>query len=104
MVETKDNKWADLAYHAGFGNHFESEAIKGALPQGCNNPQKCPFGLYAEQISGTPFTFSKAKNQRSWLYRILPSAKHGEWKRSDLEGKDWISNYDSDIDMYASPE
>jgi hypothetical protein len=32
MVETNENKWTDLEYHAGFGNHFESEAIKGALP------------------------------------------------------------------------
>jgi homogentisate 1,2-dioxygenase len=32
----------------GFGNSFESEAEKGALPLGRNNPQKAPMGLYAE--------------------------------------------------------
>ena len=39
-------------YMSGFGNEFSSEAIAGALPQGQNNPQKCPLGLYAEQLSG----------------------------------------------------
>jgi len=72
------------------------------LPEGCNNPQKCPFGLYAEQISGTPFTYSKAKNQRTWLYRIIPTAKHGKWEKSEL-AENWISNY-SDPSMETSPE
>mmetsp|Transcript_25555 Transcript_25555/g.34160 ORF Transcript_25555/g.34160 Transcript_25555/m.34160 type:complete len:107 (-) Transcript_25555:1303-1623(-) len=40
--------WKGLAYNNGFGNHVESEAEKGALPVGQNNPQKCPMGLYAE--------------------------------------------------------
>jgi homogentisate 1,2-dioxygenase len=35
MVEQKEET---LVYHAGFGNHVESEAIPGALPQGQNNP------------------------------------------------------------------
>ena len=39
-------------YQSGFGNHFSTEAIKGALPIGQNSPQKTPFGLYAEQMSG----------------------------------------------------
>lgn len=67
------------------GNHFSSEALPGALPEGQNNPrvsthtalpkhawvrmqasaqlttpsspvQLCPYGLYAEQLSGTAFT------------------------------------------------
>ena len=57
-----NNDWINLKYHSGFGNHVESEAIEGALPKGQNNPQKCPLGLYAEQLSGTPFTFCKTKN------------------------------------------
>ncbi len=40
----------------GFGNDFETEALPGALPQGRNSPQKCPYGLYAEQLSGSAFT------------------------------------------------
>ena len=57
-----DSKWSNLKYMNGFGNHFESEAEKGALPIGRNNPQKCSMGLVAQQLSGTPFTFCKNKN------------------------------------------
>jgi len=32
----------------GFGNEHATEAIKGALTEGQNNPQECPFNLYAE--------------------------------------------------------
>src|SRR5271156_1474568 len=66
----------ELRYLAGFGNAHETEAVKGALPQGQNSPQKPPLGLYAEQLSGTPFTAPRNANRRSWLYRILPSAMH----------------------------
>lgn len=65
-----------LDYLSGFGNEFASEALPGALPQGQNSPQRCPYGLYAEQLSGTPFTAPRAQNRRSWLYRIRPSVKH----------------------------
>lgn len=68
-----------------------------------NNPQVCPYGLYAEQLSGSAFTCPRASNKRrytcqivphilhlhktvygkliafcgfSWLYRILPSVRH----------------------------
>lgn len=61
----------------GFGNHVSSEAVLGALPVGQNSPQKVPFGLYAEQISGTAFTAPRAENRRSWLYRMRPAASHG---------------------------
>jgi homogentisate 1,2-dioxygenase len=60
----------------GFGNHFSSEAVSGALPQGRNSPQHVPFGLYAEQLSGTAFTAPRAENRRSWLYRLRPTASH----------------------------
>jgi len=60
----------------GFGNHFATEAVAGALPQGQNSPQKVPFGLYAEQFSGTAFTAPRAENKRSWLYRLRPTASH----------------------------
>ncbi|AXS42597.1 homogentisate 1,2-dioxygenase [Breoghania sp. L-A4] len=69
----------------GFGNDFESEALPGALPRGQNSPQKCNYGLYAEQLSGTPFTAPTAENERSWCYRIRPSVKHvGRFQRLDL--------------------
>jgi homogentisate 1,2-dioxygenase len=60
----------------GFGNHFATEAVAGALPEGQNSPQKVPFGLYAEQLSGTAFTAPRAENRRSWLYRLRPTASH----------------------------
>ncbi len=65
-----------LCYMPGFGNDFETEALPGALPQGQNSPQKVPYGLYAEQLSGSPFTAPRGTNERSWLYRIRPSVKH----------------------------
>lgn len=54
-----------LQYLSGFGAEHASEALPGALPVGQNAPQKCPYGLYAEQLSGTAFTVPRAKNQRS---------------------------------------
>ena len=63
-------------YMPGFGNDFETEALPGALPQGQNSPQKCNYGLYAEQLSGSPFTAPRGTNERSWLYRIRPSVRH----------------------------
>ncbi|RZA07639.1 MAG: homogentisate 1,2-dioxygenase, partial [Proteobacteria bacterium] len=64
----------------GFGNHHATEAVAGALPIGQNSPQRVPFGLYAEQLSGTAFTAPRSENRRSWLYRLRPSAAHGPFK------------------------
>jgi len=58
----------------GFGNHFATEALPGALPQGRNSPQVCPYKLYAEHLSGTAFTVARADNRHCWLYRIRPAA------------------------------
>lgn len=69
----------------GFGNDFETEALPGALPQGQNSPQKCAYGLYAEQLSGSPFTAPRSTNERSWLYRMRPSVRHGgRYERIDV--------------------
>src|SRR5688572_10183768 len=68
------------AYQPGFGNHFATEAVEGALPEGRNSPQKPPFGLFAEQLSGTAFTAPRDHNLRSWLYRLRPSANHPAYK------------------------
>ena len=71
-------------YMSGFNNSFETEALAGALPIGRNSPQRLAYGLYAEQLSGTPFTAPQATNQRSWLYRIRPTVKHsGRYRRID---------------------
>lgn len=72
-----------LDYLRGFGNEHHSEAVPGALVWGQNSPQRAPFGLYAEQISGTAFTEPRDLNRRTWMYRILPTAAHGAYHRID---------------------
>jgi homogentisate 1,2-dioxygenase len=72
-------------YMSGFGNSFETEALPGALPVGRNSPQRCAYGLYAEQLSGSPFTAPRGANERSGLYRIRPSVKHsGRFTKVDM--------------------
>ena len=108
----KSSESTELKYMSGFGCEFDSEALPGALPKGQLTPQKyspfpssshlhheylffqhpncrCPYGLYAEQLSGMAFTVPRHAQQRSWLYRILPSAKHNSW--SPMPGKTDIS-------------
>jgi homogentisate 1,2-dioxygenase len=65
----------------GFGNDFASEALPDALPKGQNSPQVCPYGLYAELLSGSAFTAPRETNKRTWLYRIRPSVVHEPFKR-----------------------
>ena len=64
------------SYMPGFGNDFETETLPGSLPHGRNSPQRPAYGLYAEQLSGSPFTAPRGANERSWLYRIRPSVRH----------------------------
>jgi homogentisate 1,2-dioxygenase len=72
-------------YMSGFGNGFETEALPGALPLGRNSPQRCAYGLYAEQISGSPFTAPRKSNERSWLYRVRPTVRHwGKFVKVDV--------------------
>ncbi|MEO9458523.1 MAG: homogentisate 1,2-dioxygenase [Lentilitoribacter sp.] len=77
-------------YMSGFGNDFETEALPGALPQGMNSPQKCNYGLYGEQLSGTAFTAPSHQNERTWCYRIRPSVKHTH-KFTKIELPNWRS-------------
>ncbi len=72
-----------LQYQTGFANEFATEALPGALPEGRNSPQRAPYGLYAEQLSGTAFTAPRHANRRSWLYRIRPAAVHLPFERID---------------------
>lgn len=71
---------ATNTYMTGFGNYFQSEAIKDSLIKGQNSPQKVPLGLYAEQLSGSAFTLPRSMNLHSWLYRIRPSVLHHEFE------------------------
>ncbi|KAF9437505.1 hypothetical protein BGZ76_000438 [Entomortierella beljakovae] len=91
----------DYQYQPGFGNHFSSEALPDSLPKGQNTPQVCPYGLYAEQLSGTAFTVDRKHNERTWFYRIRPSVCHTPFvplpKNSRLVG-----NY-SDANVSLTP-
>ena len=92
------------AYMPGFGNDFETESLPGALPQGMNSPQKCEYGLYAEQLSGSPFTAPRGTNERSWLYRIRPSVRHTK-RFSSVDRPRWktapaIDDHDLPLGQY----
>ena len=78
-----------MKYFHGFGNHFESEARPGTLPQGRNSPQKVECGLFAEQLSGTPFTAPRSRNLKTWLYKISPSVVQGRF--TEVGHPTWIS-------------
>src|SRR6218665_1339418 len=56
-----------LRYQSGFGNEYATEAVAGALPQGRNSPQRAPFDLYPELISGTAFTAPRHEQRRSGM-------------------------------------
>lgn len=90
------------AYQSGFGNGFETEALSGALPIGRNSPQKCAYGLYAEQLSGSPFTAPRASNERSWLYRIRPTiANWGRFTKAD--GGLWRTAPCAEVEIPPAP-
>ncbi|MBN9289350.1 MAG: homogentisate 1,2-dioxygenase [Gammaproteobacteria bacterium 39-13] len=76
----------EYSYLAGWGGAWQSEALPHALPEGQNSPQKAPYGLYAEQLSGSAFTRARHQNLRSWLYRIRPSVVHSEFIPLNHEG------------------
>ena len=83
MIRATSTTGTHEGYMPGFGNDFETEALPGALPQGMNSPQKCNYGLYGEQLSGTAFTAHPP--ERTWTYRIRPSVKHStRYARIDL--------------------
>jgi homogentisate 1,2-dioxygenase len=69
VVENRDD--TDYAYLPGFDNDFSTEALPNALPVGQNSPQVCPYGLYAEQLSGSAFTEPRSHGalKRTWFYR-----------------------------------
>jgi homogentisate 1,2-dioxygenase len=52
--------------------------LPGALPLGRNSPQKCPSGLYAEQLSGSPL-------HCAWHHkRAVPVAHRGDSTKADI--------------------
>ena len=75
-------------YQPGFNNEFSSSALPGALPPYGNSPQKCPYDLFAEPVSGTAFTAPRKENKRTWMYRVQPSVLHKPFERVPDSGKD----------------
>ncbi|XP_062546702.1 homogentisate 1,2-dioxygenase [Armigeres subalbatus] len=98
----------EYKYLSGFGSHFSSEDTRcpNALPVGQNSPQKCAYGLYAEQLSGSAFTAPRTENVRSWLYRVRPSVIHQPFERYDvapfLRGK-WDEQHPNPNQMRWNP-
>jgi len=82
VEEWEKTKFKDpYVYQYGYGNEFSSEALKDALPKLGNTPMRCPYGLYAEQVSGTSFTTPRVHNRRTWIYKIRPSAAHPPFRK-----------------------
>ena len=77
---------------------LKQKLFLSALPQGQNSPQKCNYGLYGEQLSGTAFTAPSHQNERTWCYRIRPSVKHSNrYKKIDLPYWKTAPNVDLDV-------
>jgi homogentisate 1,2-dioxygenase len=96
MIQAPHSTGTTPGYMPGFANDFETEALPGALPQGMNSPQKCNYGLYGEQLSGTAFTANPP--ERTWTYRIRPSVKHSaRYTKIDLPYWKSAPNVDPDV-------
>jgi homogentisate 1,2-dioxygenase len=95
------NASADLRYQSGFGNEYATEAVPGALPQGRNSPQRAPFDLYPELISGTAFTAPRHENRRTWMYRRQPSVVSGRYKA--YAQANWKTGADREIALPPEP-
>src|SRR5262245_41350417 len=91
----------ERSYQSGFGNEYATEAVAGALPQGRNSPQRAPFDLYPELISGTAFTAPRHENRRSWLYRRQPSVVAGRYQ--PYEQKTWRTGGDASVAVPPEP-
>jgi homogentisate 1,2-dioxygenase len=89
-----DRLTTERRYQSGFGNEYASEAVAGALPQGRNSPQRAPFDLYPELISGTAFTAPRHENRRSWMCRRQPSVVPAQFRLPELGpiGSDSLAN------------
>lgn len=47
-----------------------------------NSPVKLKHGVFAEQLTGTAFTVKRSENQKTWLYKVRPSAVQAQYKAS----------------------
>jgi homogentisate 1,2-dioxygenase len=90
-----------LHYQTGFGNEYATEAVPGALPPGRNSPQRAPFALYPELLSGTAFTAPRHENRRTWIYRRQPSVVAGRYQ--PYEQPFWRSGGDARTALAPEP-
>eukprot|EP00298_Acanthocystis_sp_HF-20_P002373 c12793_g2_i2.p1 GENE.c12793_g2_i2~~c12793_g2_i2.p1 ORF type:complete len:483 (+),score=212.90 c12793_g2_i2:71-1450(+) len=93
----------ELKYLWGFGGYFQSEALPNAVPVGQRNPQRCPYDLYCEKLSGTAFTAPRTKNLQTWLYRIQPSVKHIPYEPVPNLNPSLISDFDDKSKAKVDP-
>jgi homogentisate 1,2-dioxygenase len=94
-TEPSSSSVPELKYLSGFGGHHQSEALPDAIPKRGFMPQKAPYGLYAEQLSGTSFTTPRLNNARSWMYRIQPSCLHKPMVAAPQDGKHIVGDFAS---------
>ncbi|HET7837082.1 MAG TPA: homogentisate 1,2-dioxygenase [Variovorax sp.] len=92
---------AERRYQGGFGNEYATEAVAGALPQGRNSPQRAPFDLYPELISGTAFTAPRHQNRRTWMYRRQPSVVAGRYQA--YAQSHWTTGADREMALAPEP-
>ncbi|MDM0036070.1 homogentisate 1,2-dioxygenase [Variovorax sp. J22P271] len=92
---------AERRYQGGFGNEYATEAVAGALPQGRNSPQRAPFDLYPELISGTAFTAPRHQNRRTWMYRRQPSVVAGRYQA--YAQPHWTTGADREMALAPEP-
>ena len=57
-------------------DNYSSEAFPEANSRINNSPQKPPFNLRTERLSGTAFTAPRSKNLQTWMYRVTSSLVH----------------------------
>ena len=93
MFSKNSSKTCPYDYQQGFGNEFQTESLPNALPRHQNNPQRCPYDLYAEQLSGSAFTTCRSHNLRTWMYRLQPSVS------SFMRDHPWIEYKKDGVDI-----
>ena len=73
------------AVHVRLRQRLRDRGAAGRAADRTQLAAEVPYGLYAEQLSGSPFTAPRATNERSWLYRIRPTVRHsGRFEKIDI--------------------
>ena len=82
-----------VSYQSGFGNSFATEALPGALPVGRNSPQRCAYGLYAEQLSGTAAAYEDRDDDYELIAKFMGNLWSARMDHSPLDVVAWHGNY-----------